>query len=96
MSPRLTSSRLMAPVSRMSSSTRSSTAMPREPKASKKADCGLNTAITPPSSSTIPRAQASSPFTSVGNPQAASTDGIGSMPTQRFPRCLTVSESLLA
>ena len=86
----------MAPASRMSASTRSSTAIPREPKASKKADCGLKTAIRSPSSSTIPRAQASRPFTSVASPQAARTEGIGSIPTQRFPRSVVFLESFLA
>ena len=58
------------------STARSSTAMPREPKRSKNADCGLRTATRSASASTTVRVKRSRPATSSSRPQAAEQRGV--------------------
>lgn len=82
-----------APAWRISSSNRSSTAIPAEPYASKNAAWGLNTAVRSPMAATSPRAQASSPPTSDPSPHALSTAACGSIPTQRLPRSAVIAFS---
>ena len=86
MSPRLTSSTTSAPASRAVATTRSRTAMPREPWRSKNADCGLTTATCGPTPRRRCRAKRSRPATSSVRPQASSSAACGSMPAQSGPR----------
>src|SRR5690606_37416520 len=71
---------------RASATACSSTATPREPNRSKKADCGLSTPTRSASASTVMRAKRSRPRGSSSRPQALSSSGWGSMPTQSGPR----------
>src|SRR5688500_2500542 len=90
MSPRLTSSRTIASACWDCAMTFSSTATPFEPCRSKKADCGLSTAISPASASTQVMANRSRPAASSARPHFSSRPGCGSMPTHSGPRSETI------
>jgi hypothetical protein len=74
--------------------TCSSTAMPLEPCRSKNADCGFTTGATAANASTAVIANFSSPNALSVSPQASSSDGCGSIPTQSRPRACIASVSL--
>ncbi len=96
MSPRFTSSRTMAPASRNCRIVDSKVAIPREPNRSKKADCGLITAIRSANASTAICANRSSPSGLSGNPQRIKSSGCGSIPTHNGPRSSSARRSRTA
>ena len=93
MSPRLTSRTTSAPAARQAATVRSSTAMPRDPYASKNADCGLITAAVSANASTQMSAKRARPSTSSVRPHASSSAGCGSMPTHSEPRSSSAASS---